>query len=124
MRSNKGYDRKEPVLQEKSLFGRMNDPSGAACVQGPCGDSMEFYLAIHDDIIIDVRYYTEGCETTKRCGAMAARMVCGKPIKEAMDLSAGDLMVSLKNFPDDHLHCPMLAISTLYRAIADYLLRA
>ena len=30
------------------FFGRMNDPTGAAIVRGPCGDEMEFYLHIKE----------------------------------------------------------------------------
>ena len=45
------------------FFGRMTDPTGGAFVRGPCGDEMEFYLSIRDDVVEDVKYHTDGCGT-------------------------------------------------------------
>jgi len=33
-----------------SYFGRMNDPTAAATLTGPCGDTMEVYLVVRDDV--------------------------------------------------------------------------
>jgi nitrogen fixation NifU-like protein len=54
---------------------------------------------------------------------MTASLARGKTIKEALSISAGEVIKKLKGLPEDHLHCSILAVSTLYRAIADYLLR-
>jgi nitrogen fixation NifU-like protein len=54
---------------------------------------------------------------------MAAKLADGKNIKEALAISAGEVIAKLKGLPDDHLHCSILSVSTLYRAIADYLLK-
>ena len=54
---------------------------------------------------------------------MAAHLVYGKTISEALAISAGEVIKQLKGLPEDHLHCSILAVSTLYRAIADYLLK-
>ena len=105
------------------LFGRMNDPDGSAFLKGPCGDEMEFYLIIENGHISDIKFYTEGCESTKLCAGMAAYLAKGKTIEEALSISAGEVKENIKNLPEDHLHCTILAVSTLYRAIADYLLK-
>ncbi|MFA5356304.1 MAG: iron-sulfur cluster assembly scaffold protein [Candidatus Omnitrophota bacterium] len=111
------------LLNSKKFFGRMNDPAGSSYLKGPCGDSMEFYLVIADKKITDIKYYTEGCGATRACAAMVAHLVCGKTVNEALNISAGDIIKRLKGLPEDHLHCSILAVSTLYRAIADYLLK-
>jgi nitrogen fixation NifU-like protein len=54
---------------------------------------------------------------------MAAKLADGKTIKEALLISAGEVTTRLKGLPQDHLHCSILSVSTLYRAIADYLLK-
>jgi nitrogen fixation NifU-like protein len=54
---------------------------------------------------------------------MTAKLVEGKTIKDALLVSAGDVIRNLKGLPEDHLHCSILAVSTLYRAIADHLLK-
>lgn len=105
------------------FFGRMNDPTSAATICGPCGDEMEFYLVINDDVVTDVRYYTRGCGNTRSCGAAVSRRAKGQSITEALSISAGELITSGDCKPEDGRHCAILAVSTLYRAIADYLLQ-
>jgi len=111
------------ALKDSDLCGRMNDPTSSSYLKGPCGDSMEFYLVIEDGKITQVRYYCDGCDATRVCAAMVARRTRGKTVKEALAISAGDIVERLRGLPEDHLHCSILAVSTLYRAIADYLLR-
>lgn len=115
-----------PILEfinDPEIYGRMNSPTSSACLKGPCGDEMEFYLVILEGKITEVKYFSEGCAATRACGAMTARLALGKQVFEALYISAGDVMGRLKGLPDDHLHCSILAVSTFYRAVADYLLR-
>jgi nitrogen fixation NifU-like protein len=104
-------------------FGRMNDPISSALIKGPCGDEMEFYLVIENRIIKQVKFYTEGCISTLVCGEIAARQAEGKSIEQALAISPKQIIDLLGNLPQDHCHCSILAVSTLYRAIADYLLK-
>jgi nitrogen fixation NifU-like protein len=102
----------------------MNDPTASSYLKGPCGDSMEFYLVIENNKITDIKYYTDGCGATRACAAMVAHLAYGKNVKEALSISSGEVIKRLKGLPEDHLHCTILSVSTLYRAIADYLLKA
>ena len=104
-------------------FGRMNDPTSAGSIKGPCGDSMEFYLVIKDDIIEDAKYYTEGCGNTRACGYAVARTLKGRQIADALSISPGEIINSGECQPEEGRHCAILAVSTMYRAIADYLLQ-
>ncbi|MFA4989382.1 MAG: iron-sulfur cluster assembly scaffold protein [Candidatus Omnitrophota bacterium] len=119
-----GYPKKVvELLNNPQFFGRMNDPTASSYLKGPCGDAMEFYLVIENKRITDIRYYTNGCGATRACAAMVAHLAYGKTIKEALNISAGEVIAQLKGLPEDHLHCSILSVSTLYRAIADYLLK-
>ena len=111
------------LLNDPKFFGRMNDPTSSSYLKGPCGDAMEFYLVIENKRITDIKYYTDGCGATRACSAMAAHLAYGKTINEALNISAGEVIKQLEGLPTDHLHCSILAVSTLYRAIADYLLK-
>ena len=104
-------------------FGRMNDPISSARIKGPCGDSMEFYLVIKDDKIEEVKYYTEGCSNTRACGYAAARRAEGRQVVDALSISPGEIIKSGECLPEEGRHCAILAVSTLPRAIADYLLQ-
>jgi len=103
-------------------FRRMNEPTVAAAITGPCGDTMEVYLVIQDDIIQEAAYYTDGCSNTRSCGNAIARRALGRNVTDALSISAGELIRSGDCTPAEGRHCAILAVSTLYRAIADYLL--
>lgn len=110
------------MTSEDIFFGRMNDPTSAGEIKGPCGDSMEFYLVIRGDVIEDVKYYTEGCGNTRACGHAVARRAKGKLVGEALSISPGQIINSGECLPEEGRHCAILAVSTLYRTIASYLL--
>ena len=105
------------------FFGRMNDPTASASIKGLCGDEMEFYLVIRDDRIEDVHYYTEGCGNTRSCSRAVARRAKGKNVTDALSISAGEIIRSGECNPESGRHCAILAVSTFYRAIANYLLQ-
>ncbi len=103
--------------------GRMNDPDGAAWIDGICGDSMEMYLVIKGNTITDARFYTNGCIATIACGSMATELAKDKSIDEVLKISPGRVISALDGLPEEGYHCAILAISTLHKALSDYLLR-
>lgn len=111
------------LMNDPKYFGRMNDPVSCSYLKGPCGDAMEFYLVIEKERITEITYYTDGCQATMACAAMVAKLADGKSIQEALAISAAEVIARLQDLPQDHFHCSILAVSTLYRAIADYLLK-
>jgi nitrogen fixation NifU-like protein len=110
----------ESKKKKHPFLGRMNDPSAGARVTGPCGDTMEFYLVIKDDVIETVRYFTDGCQYTHLCGTAVAVMVQGGSIQNALAINPALLLDELKDLPLEHRHCAILAVNTLYRAIGEY----
>ncbi len=108
---------------EDEFFGRMTDPSGGAYVRGPCGDAMEFYLVIKDDIITEVKCHTDGCSATKACGRAVAKKAIGRSIFDALAINPKEIIDTETDLPKENRHCAILAVSVLYRAIADYLLK-
>ncbi len=113
----------ESTMPEDPWFGRMNGPTSAATIRGICGDEMEFYLVIRDDRIAEVRYYCEGCGNTRACGGAVARRAQGRSVSDALSISAGEIIRSGECEPAEGRHCAILAVTTFYRAIADYLLQ-
>jgi len=84
---------------------------------------MEFYLVIEHDIITEAKFYTNGCAYTIACGEVAARQAEGVPINDALAISPKQIIELVGELPQEHKHCSILAVSTLYRAIADFLLK-
>ena len=104
-------------------MGRMNDPSGSAWIKGLCGDTMEIYLAIENDTVTKALFNTDGCNASRACGSVAAALADGKPLKDVLRLSPADVLDLWSDFPQGNVHCAILAINTLQKAVADYLLR-
>ncbi|MCU0608851.1 MAG: iron-sulfur cluster assembly scaffold protein [Chitinispirillaceae bacterium] len=108
---------------EPANMRRMNDPDGSAFIKGLCGDTMEMYLIIADDTITDAWFFTDGCTASRACGSMAAALAQGKTIMETLRLSPAEVIDSCTNLLADDIHCAILAVNTLHKAAADFLLR-
>jgi nitrogen fixation NifU-like protein len=109
-------------MSEPDNMGRMNDPDGAAFIKGICGDSMEMYLIITDGTIAEAKFFTDGCDSSRLSGATAARLATGRSLMEALRLSPAEV-IDAWGEPAGEIHCAILAVSTLHRALADYLIR-
>ena len=108
---------------EDKFFGRMTDPTGGAFVRGLCGDTMEFYLVIEDNIITEGKFYTDGCSATKDCGRAVAKRVVGRNIFDALAVNPKEIIDTETDLPEENRHCAILAVSAMYRAVADYILK-
>ena len=104
-------------------YGRMNAPTSSAHIKGPCGDEMEFYLIIEDETIKEISFYSKGCALSRICGSMTAELAMGKRIEEALDISPKKVIALVDGLPESHRHCSILAVNTLYKAIAEYTLK-
>ena len=108
---------------EDPFFGRMSDPSASAFVRGACGEEMEFYLDIRDGGIREAKYYTEGCDDTRRYGRAVAMAAQGKSLLDALGINPRQIMDNDASLAEGSRHCAILAVITLYRAIAEYLVQ-
>ena len=102
---------------------RMNDPDASSIVKGVCGDTMEMYLLIDNKRITRTTFFTDGCVSSKACGSITASMSEGRTIMEALNISPGNVLTFLLDIPGIEIHCAILAVTTLHRAIAEYILR-
>lgn len=84
---------------------------------------MEMYLVIDNDTILESTFFTDGCNSSRFCGATAARLAKGKSLKDVLRLSPADVIDALGEILGGNVHCAILAVSKLHRALADYLLK-
>jgi nitrogen fixation NifU-like protein len=116
-------DRNFPELELPANMGRMNDPDGSAWTKGLCGDTMEMYLNITNNRLVKTMFFTDGCGASRACGSTAARLAEGKTLIEVLRLSPADVLDVWADLPQGNIHCAILAVGTLHKAVADYLLR-
>ena len=111
------------IANDKTYFGRMNDPTCSAREKGICGDEMEFYLVISDNKIVDAKFWTTGCFSSKACGLTLINYIINKEIYNALTISPNYILKELIDLPIEHHHCSILACITFYKAIGEYLIK-
>ena len=87
---------------------------------GPCGDTMNFFLKIKDNIIEKASFITDGCGASFATASQTTLLIEGKSLNFAEKLTAEDIDKALHGLPEDHKHCADLSIRTLKRAIKKY----
>ena len=103
-----------------SNFGVIESPDAVGMIKGPCGDTMKIMLKIENGRVGDVRFWTDGCGTSIACGSMLTKIIHGKTFDEASAITSEDLNDALDGLPEDHVHCTVLAVNTLRKAIKNY----
>ncbi|MDX8337179.1 MULTISPECIES: Fe-S cluster assembly scaffold protein NifU [Cetobacterium] len=102
--------------------GTMENPDGYGKVGNPsCGDIMEIFLKIENDIITDVKFRTFGCASAIATSSVSTEMVLGKNIHEALEITNKVVAEALGGLPATKMHCSVLAEEALKEAIEDYL---
>jgi len=110
----------ERWLSPKNM-GTIEDPQGHGKITGPCGDTMEIFLRIDKDKLIEAKFLTDGCATSLASGSMATELAVGKTVSEALKIGQQIILENLGGLPTESEHCALLASDTLKKALRDYL---
>ncbi len=101
--------------------GELEDANAVGEVgNAQCGDIMQVFLKIKDDIIEDVSFRTFGCGAAIATSSIATEMIKGKTIDEALALSNKDVIEELGGLPPAKIHCSVLAEEAIKEAIKNY----
>jgi len=117
-----GYSKKvmEHFMNPKNV-GTIENPDGYGKVGNPvCGDLMEMYIKVKDDVITDIKFQTFGCGSAIATSSMVTELAKGKHTDEAMEITRGDVASELDGLPPQKMHCSNLAADALHEAIKDY----
>jgi len=101
-------------------YGPPEDFDGHARLTGPCGDTMEIWLAVQNDRVLRAFFMTDGCESSRACGSVATCLAAGRSLAEAMAIGQRDVLEALGGLPGEWEHCAQLAADTLKAACKDY----
>jgi Mrp family chromosome partitioning ATPase len=102
-------------------MGSLSDFDGYATITGPCGDTMDFWIRVRDEIVVEAAFTTDGCGSSRACGSMTTTLAEGKPIGEVMAMTDTTVLEALGDFPESSAHCALLATNTLRAACEEYL---
>ena len=102
--------------------GEIEDADGVGKVGNPvCGDIMNMYIKVKDNVITDVKFKTFGCGAAIATSSMATDLIKGKTIEEALELTNAVVADALGGLPRVKMHCSVLAEQAVRNAIDDYL---
>ena len=105
--------------------GEIKNPDGTGHVGNPvCGDIMELYIKVRDNIIVDAKFKTFGCGAAIATSSMVTELVKGKTVDEALKISNRAVAEALGGLPPIKMHCSLLAEEALKSAIDDYLAKS
>ena len=110
------------VFRNPKNVGEIENPDGVGRVgNASCGDIMEIYLKIENDVIVDAKFKTFGCAAAIATSSTATEMVKGMTVKEALEVTNKKVVETLGGLPAQKLHCSVLAEEAIKKAIEDYL---
>lgn len=120
---NQGYSTK--VMEHFASphnVGEIEDADGIGKVGNPvCGDIMNMYIKVTNNVITDVKFKTFGCGAAIATSSMATDLIKGKTLEEALALTNDAVAEALGGLPKIKMHCSVLAEQAVRGAIDDYL---
>ncbi len=103
--------------------GKIENPDAIATEGSPaCGDQVTIYLKVNPEskVIDDVKFQSYGCASNIATGSIITDMAMGKTLEEASKISWKEAATNLDGLPPAKMHCSVLAVDTLRKAIKEY----
>ncbi len=116
-------------FQSPKNQGKLLNPDAVGQVGNPvCGDIMKLYLKIDKnktDIgkskIQSIKFETLGCGAAIACSSVVTEIAKGKTLDYGLNLDKKFVLKELGGLPETKVHCSMLSIEALKKAINSYL---
>lgn len=98
-------------IKNADAVGQVGNPA--------CGDVMKIYLKLDDSnkVIKDIKFETLGCAAAIAVSSAYTDRVKGKTVEDALKISKDDIVNDLGGLPAPKIHCSMLAIDALKKAL-------
>lgn len=103
--------------------GKLDNPDAQATEGSPaCGDQVSIFLKVDpkSHIIEDIKFQSYGCASNIATASIITDLAKGKTIEEAKDITWKEAAEALDGLPPVKMHCSVLAVDTLRKAIKDY----
>jgi nitrogen fixation NifU-like protein len=104
-------------------IGKIENPDASATEGSPaCGDQVSIYLKVNakTQVIEDIKFQSYGCASNIATASIITDMALGKTLEEAKKIGWKEAADALDGLPPIKMHCSVLAVDTLRKAIKDY----
>ena len=120
----------KPQKYSKELMKHFTNPKFVKKLKDPdavgevgnmkCGDIMHLELKIKNNEIKDIGFQTFGCAAAVASSDVICELAKGRTLEKAKKLSKDDIVKKLGGMPPLKMHCSILGIEALKKAIKDY----
>lgn len=117
-------------MYSKKVLEHFKNPKNVGKIEGAdgigtvgnraCGDVLHLYLNIKNNQIVDIKFQTLGCAAAISSSDMLCEMAKGKTVDEALKITKEDLIKELEGLPPIKIHCSILAVDALHKALEEY----
>jgi nitrogen fixation NifU-like protein len=85
-----------------------------------CGDQLDFFLKVEKGKIKDVKFLSFGCASNIATASLLTEKVKGLTIAAAKKYNWKKIVKELGGLPNQKIHCSVMAVQGLQKAIANY----
>jgi nitrogen fixation NifU-like protein len=108
-------------FQNPKFVKSLENPSGVGEIGNvACGDVMHLEIKVKDRKIKDIGFKTFGCGAAIASSDVVCELAKGKTLEEAKKLTKDDIVKKLGGMPPVKVHCSVLGINALKKAIENY----
>ena len=100
------------LLEDANVVIQAGDPE--------CDDKLIFFIRIEDDVVRDIKFLIEGCETTVATSSIVTEMVMGQPLDTVLTISDISIADALDGLPEEKMHCSAMAASAMHAAVRQF----
>ncbi len=102
-------------------IGEIKKPDGYAQIGNMvCGDQLDFFLKVEKGKIKDVKFLSFGCASNIATASIMTEKIKGMTVAEAKKYKWEKIVSDLGGLPRQKVHCSIMAVQGLQKAIADY----
>ena len=117
-------------IYSKELMKHFKNPKFVKKIKNPdgvgevgnvaCGDIMHLEIKVDTNKITEIGFKTFGCPAAVASSDVVCELAKGKTIEEAEKIKKDDIIERLKGMPPIKVHCSLVGIEALRKAIEDY----
>ncbi len=86
-----------------------------------CGDEIELFLKINNNVVEDVKFYGKGCAISQASASILTELIKGKTLEELANFKSEDLLKKLGiTLTPVRLKCALLSYEVLKRGLEKY----
>ena len=103
--------------------GKLENPDATATEGSPaCGDQVSIDMKVDPETLVikDIKFQSYGCASNIATGSIITDMAKGHTIEEAKSITWKEAAEELDGLPPVKMHCSVLAVDTLRKAIKNY----